>query len=195
LAQGGGVANLVAQSFLASFPNADLVISNAGLSRGDVAHGNFTGNDADVLLPFNNVLFLLQMKGSELHFVMEEALDTMFSNPLYPLTGAYPYAAALKYAVNMTADFGNRLSDLQVKDRETGTWGMLDLSFVYTVVANSFIVEGGDGYLLFGQIKESEETTVGTMDAFLKYAWAQSVLLDPPLDDYSTISYIPPVGY
>jgi hypothetical protein len=193
LAQGGGVGNLVAQSFLAAFPEADLVIENAGMMGGDIARGNFTAFDAEALLPLRIPLVLLQMTGSEIRLVLEMALNSIFSDPRQPRTGAYPYAAALKYAVNMTAEYGNRLSDMQVKERETGTWGSLNASKEYTVVVNSFIVaflvSGGGDSLVSGTIKEQEQTG---SEVFLQYARDQGVLLDPPRDDYSTISYIPP---
>jgi hypothetical protein len=53
--------------------------------------------------------------------------------------------------------------------------------------------EGGDGYFLFAQIKESEVTIVATMDAFLQFAWDKAFCEWIRLfDDYSTISSIPP---
>jgi hypothetical protein len=61
------------------------------------------------------------------------------------------------------------------------------------VVLNSlivaFLVGGGGDYLVFGTIKEQEQTG---SQVFLQYARDQGVLLDLPLDEYSTISYIPP---
>jgi hypothetical protein len=191
--RGGGVTNLVAQACLDRFPNADMAIYNAGNVRGDIVEGNFTFGDLLDLLPYNeNTLILLEMRGSEIKLVLEQALDFVFAKPNEQMTGAYPYAAGLKFAVNVTAEFGNRLSDMQVKEREKGTWESLGSTFVYAVVANSYIARGQDGYLLFDEILEVEDTKMLTSKTFLEYAVAQEVLLDPPLEDYSTISYIPP---
>jgi 2',3'-cyclic-nucleotide 2'-phosphodiesterase (5'-nucleotidase family) len=65
------VANLVAQSYLAAFPEADLVIQHAGTVRGDIAQGNFTAFDAEVLLPLRIRLVLIPMTGSEIQSALE----------------------------------------------------------------------------------------------------------------------------
>jgi hypothetical protein len=189
LEQGGGVTNLVAQACLEHFPNADMAIHNAGRVRDDIVEGNFTVADIGDLLPYET-LILLNMAGSDIKLVLEQALEFVFAKP--KSTGAYPYAAGLKFAVNMTAEFGNRLSDMQVKERVKDTWESLDPSIVYAVVANSYIAGGQDGYWRFGEISKVEESEKTTAEIFLAYAEAQDVLLDPPLEDYSTISYIPP---
>jgi 5'-nucleotidase len=192
MAQGGGVPNLVCQALLDHFPDADLVIMNAGACRGDIVQGKFTGRDVHNLYPFYNTLWLLEMTGMEIKLVLEQALEYIFGDPDDFHTGGYPYAAGMKYAVDMSASFENRLSNMQAKDGATGIWTALDPDTLYTVVANSYIMEGGDNYLLFSEISNVVETTVETTDAFLEYARDQGVLLDPPLDDYSTISYVPP---
>lgn len=192
ITRGGGVANLVAQTFLVSHPDADIAIQNSGGCRGDIRRGDFTGRDAYALLPFNNQLFLLQMTGEELKLVLEEGLHQIYADPDDPVTGAYPYAAGLKFAVNMSKGFGGRLSNIQTKDRSSQVWVPLISTQIYSVVANSFIVEGGDNYTQFSKVQDRKEIENDSTNAFLRYAIEEGVLLDPPEDDYSTISYVPP---
>jgi hypothetical protein len=215
--QGGGATNLVAQACLERFPNAHMVIHSAGMVHDDIVKGTFTYGDLELLLPNNeDKLVLLNMTGSDIELVLEQALDFIEfvqpnapstrayakpkppstgakGKPKEPSTGAYPYAAGLKFAVNMTAEFGKRLSDMQVKEREKDTWKSLDFSDVYAVVANSYIAGGQDGYCFFGEISEKmKDTNRTTSEIFYSYAVAQDELSDPPPEDYSTISYIPP---
>jgi 5'-nucleotidase len=95
--QGGGVCNLVAKAFLASIPNADVVIYNSGACRVDIQSGDYTVNDAVTLLPFSDSLWALQVTGAEIVQVLNEATK----NALFGTRdGAYPYAAGLRYLVD-----------------------------------------------------------------------------------------------
>jgi 5'-nucleotidase len=95
--QGGGVCNLVAKAYLYEVPNADVVILNAGGCRVEINSGNYTVNDATTLLPFSDSLWALQVTGAEIVQVLNEATkNALFGDS----TGAYPYAAGLRYLVD-----------------------------------------------------------------------------------------------
>jgi 5'-nucleotidase len=95
--QGGGVCNLVAKAYLHEIPNADVVILNAGGCRVEINSGNYTVNDATTLLPFSDSLWALQVTGAEIVQVLNEATkNALFGDS----TGAYPYAAGLRYLVD-----------------------------------------------------------------------------------------------
>ena len=51
-----------------------------------------------VFLPFANTLVELTMTGAEIHQVLEEALDYAMSDD--GSTGAYPYAAGLRWPID-----------------------------------------------------------------------------------------------
>lgn len=78
---GGAAANLVALSFLAATPSADIALQNAGGVRGDLAAGDFTMADAFALLPFSNTLVTLNLTGAELVVVLEQGLDRALASP------------------------------------------------------------------------------------------------------------------
>jgi 5'-nucleotidase len=193
LSQGGGVVNLVAQAFLDQYPEgeADIVLLNAGFCRNDILEGAFTGSDADNLFPYrNNRLIRLEMTGMDLKLVLESALEWMVEDPNESHPSAYPYAAGLKFAVDMSDKVFSRLSDMQI--RQSGEWVVYNPAAKYTVLANSFIASGKYGYSRLAEIENAVDTQLETSETFLRYAWEQGTLLDPSLEDYSTISYIPP---
>jgi hypothetical protein len=194
VAQGGGVCNLVAQAFLDQVPTADVAIQNAGACRNDIAAGEFTKNNATLLLPFTNTLLTLQMPGAQIVLLLEQAMDHVWGNNR---TGGYPYCAGLRYDVNATADFMSRVANVEVNKRlrveREDSWRPIDMDQMYTVLANSYIVSNGDSYFALAEVQEEfvVETGKDATETFIDYAIQQGELLDPPRSEYSTRSFLP----
>lgn len=118
--RGSGVMNLVAASRLWNFPSVDISIANAGEIRADVEAGNFTVADTRAMLPWNNTLVIVQIEGRALVTVLERALQRLVDNFLIleaneTLSGGpYPYGAGIRYDVNMTNAFPNRITNVEV---------------------------------------------------------------------------------
>lgn len=193
LSQGGGACNLVAQAFLFQAFTADFAIQNGGGCRSDIDAGNFTVDDAYTMLPFSNTLVTLEMTGSEIELVLEQALENAFVGGS---TGAYPYASGLRYSVDSTAEFGSRLSNLEINPRLEGEWMSIDSDATYTVVANNFIAAGGDGYFAFMDVEDELVTDlfIEYAQAFVDYAESVETLVDLPLELYSTQEFIAEVS-
>ncbi len=192
-ANGSDIGNHVAKAFLTVAPTADIAIQNAGGTRVDVAAGEHTIGDAYSLLPFSNTLWTLDMTGEELRAVLEEALSNTLDNG--GSTGSYPYASGLRFEVDASAAFGDRLSNVEVNPRLAGEWVALDPAGMYTVVTNSFIAAGRDGYETFAPITERGQY----VDLFTEYAqaWVDYVasfggapIGKLPIEEYSTQRYI-----
>ena len=90
------------------------------------------------------------MTGTQIKDVLEEAL--VYTTEESGSTGAYPYAAGLRFDVDYNNGAGNRISGLEVNSRLEADWSLVIPAKTYTVVSNSFIAEGRDGYLVFGNI-------------------------------------------
>jgi 5'-nucleotidase / UDP-sugar diphosphatase len=156
--------------------------------RTDIAAGNFTYEDAYNLLPFSNTLVLLEMNGSDIKLVLEQALESSFTGGS---SGSYPYAAGLRYDVDANGDLGKRISNLEYNIRlAAGEWSAIDLMGIYSVVTNDFIAAGLDGYTVFAAVKDVVDTQTAYAQTFIDYAIDKGTLLDPPLDTYSTKSFI-----
>ncbi|MCD1646723.1 NAD nucleotidase [Marinobacter adhaerens] len=193
--RGGDIANLVAQAFLFLSKNADVSIQNAGGVRTDIAAGNITIGDAYTLLPFANTLVDLTMTGEEIRQVLNEAVD--FAHAPDGSTGAYPYAAGLRWDVDMTRASGERLFNIEVKSRDETQWRPLDDTESLNVVTNSFTAGGRDGYITFGTVSDdgrAVDTFLDYAQSFVDYVLEQGTLSKPAIGEYSTQSYIAPAN-
>jgi hypothetical protein len=105
--------------------------------------------------------------------------------------GSYPFASDLRYDMDYTAMFGSRISNLEINPRVEGEWAPIDLTMTYTVVTNSFIASGRDGYFTFisDDVASSYiDTFIEYGQSFVNYAQDQQTLVELPLSEYSTQS-------
>lgn len=148
LAKGSDAAQAVAESFLAASPRAHFALQNAGGVRVPIPAGPVSMETAFTLLPFTNVIVELDLSGQELLNALEDAasyhLDAQQSS------GSHPYAAGLRWDLNMSLPKGRRFERVQVRNKATGTWQDLDRSQRYVLATNDFIAEGKDGYTALG---------------------------------------------
>ncbi|WP_328190023.1 NAD nucleotidase [Marinobacter sp. OP 3.4] len=188
--RGSDIANVVAQAFLYMSKEADVSIQNGGGVRTDIFAGDITIGDAYTLLPFGNTLTNLDMTGAEIRAVLNEAVDYAHSDS----TGAYPYAAGLRWYVDMSRAAGDRLYDIQYRVRNEGAWMPLEDDTQLKVVSNSFTAEGRDGYVTFGTVSEdgrAEDTFLDYAQSFVDYMLEVGTISKPATDEYSTQNYTP----
>lgn len=192
---GSDISNVVAKAFLSVTPTADIAIQNGGGVRVDVSAGDYTIADAYTLLPFSNTLVTLQMTGEEIATVLEEALANTLDNG--GSSGSYPYASGLRYNIDASRTFGNRVSNVEINPRVAGTWTAIDPAAYYTVVTNDFIASGRDGYDTFGLVYDTgdfintyTEYAQGFIDYVEQLASQGFALEKLPVEEYSTQQYI-----
>lgn len=166
---GSDIAPIVAKSFYDLSNLADACIQNAGGVRVAIEEGEITMGDAYTLLPFANTLFEIEMTGAEVKQVLEDAVEEAIygGEDKVKSTGAFPYAYALRYDVETNTTKNSRVMNLEIKDRTTGTWSMMNHNKMYTIVTNSYIASGKDGYATFKTVQDERGKGV---DTFLDYA-------------------------
>lgn len=150
LARGSDAAQVVAEAFLAGSLAADVAIQNAGGVRIAVLAGTLSMNTAFTLLPFTNVLVELPMTGQQVVDVLEDAVANHLDAG--QSSGSHPYAAGLRWHLDMSQPRGQRFSNVQVRNRSSGAWSAIDPTRSYTVATNDFIASGRDGYTTFGTV-------------------------------------------
>jgi 5'-nucleotidase len=196
---GGGACDLVAQAFLDQVPMADIAIQNSGSCVSDIAKGDFTIKDGMELLPKTHTLVMLEMTGQAVVLLLEQALSGVWGGSKcggYSYSGTYPYSAGLRYRVNATAKYMHRVTNVEVNERlDQTSWRSIEWDEVYTVVANSYIASGGDGYWVFARVPKELVINTGkdATETFAEYASEHTILFDPSEDEYSTQEFIPPV--
>ena len=148
LAKGSDAAQLVAEAFLAASRRGDFSLQNAGGVRVPLAAGEVTFNTAATMLPFTNVLVELDITGAEVMAALEDAVNNHME--LGGSDGGHPYAAGLRWDLDMSQSKGSRFSNLEV--RSGGNWVALEPTQTYVMVTNDFIAEGRDGYDALGLV-------------------------------------------
>jgi 5'-nucleotidase / UDP-sugar diphosphatase len=195
LARGSDAAQAVAEAFLAGSLAADVAVQNAGGVRIAIPAGPLSMNTAFTLLPFTNVLVELRLNGQQVVDALEDAvanhLDAAQSS------GSHPYAAGLRWSLDMSQPRGARFSNVQVRNKVTGVWGPIEPMRHYTVVTNDFIASGRDGYTTFGSVFQSGNYVNNYLlytQTFVDYVIARGTVNRPAAADYSHQSVITASG-
>ena len=180
--RGSDISMVVAHAFREMAKASDIAIQNGGGVRTDIAKGDLTMGDAYKLLPFANTLVEMQMTGAEIKTVLEEALDYA----LQPdgSDGAYPYAAGLRWHLDISKPMGERLSGMEFKGRDDNSWMPLGMNTSYTLVTNNYVAGGRDGYLSFKTVKNDGRY----VDTYLDYAQSFVDLCGRARHDHKTAS-------
>ena len=161
---GSYAAFVVSQAFRDTNPAIDVAIQNAGGVRTEFLSGAFTVGDAIAALPFSNTIVMLDMSGASIVKVLNQAAHYALNTGS---TGAFPYAAGLRYDVDLKGAEDAVILNVEVQERATGAWGPIDPERVYTVATNSFTALGRDNYLEFAAVREANPA--GFEDTYINY--------------------------
>ena len=195
LARGSDAAQVVAEAFLTASKRADFALQNAGGVRIALPVGTLSMNTAFTILPFTNVLVEMNLTGAQVVAALEDAtanhLDNAQSN------GSHPYAAGLRWNLDMSKAKGQRFSNVQVKNKTTGAWSAIDPAKTYVLVTNDFIAAGQDGYATLGTVYKTGayvNTYLLYTQSFVDYVKAKGTIARPAAGDYSHQQVITKAG-
>lgn len=139
-------------------------VQNGGGIRADIQKGPVTLRNLFNVMPFDNRLIRLRMKGRDVREVFDHAVG-------HRRTGQVS-GASVEYA--LAEPPGRRILRAEVGGRP------LDETGDYSVVALDFIVAGGDHYASFARAEETSATGLLARDALLNCAKRQGVIAPPP---------------
>ena len=114
-------------------------ITNGGGLRVPVAAGNITMGNMYEVMPFDNTLVKMELKGSDLKKVIENGIGNEEIG--------WVQVGGVKVYYNEKAEFGNRITAMFLED---GT--PVEMDKTYSVVTNDFMFTGGDKYDFKGAI-------------------------------------------
>ncbi|MFW7343514.1 5'-nucleotidase C-terminal domain-containing protein [Pollutimonas sp. H1-120] len=193
---GGDIQQIVAESLLRqgkAFFDADLSIQNGGGVRIDVPEGPITVKDVYSIMPFSNTLVLLRATGAQIKAALEDAMAAVLS--LRPATGAYPYAAGLRWTLDARRPKGQRFLNMEVRTAH-GRYIPFDMNKIYNVATTNFLADGQDHYTAFKRIKHEHRLDVELDQAealleYLQHFTAMGKQLKRlPTEHYSTQAFI-----
>jgi 5'-nucleotidase / UDP-sugar diphosphatase len=107
----------------------------------------------------------LEMTGAEIVAALEDGVSNWAdpaANGFVGSDGSHPYAAGLRWNLNLDAPKGQRFSAVEVRDRASGKWSPIDLGRQYVLVTNDFIASGRDGYATLGKVWADKRRSVDT---------------------------------
>ena len=204
VALGGTMQQAVVDAHLAAAGNgADFAVMNAGAVRGEIPGGRgVTAGDVRTALPFrDDTVVVLEVTGEGLGRMIGNAVAwTAREVPLDELySGAYPYAAGVRYGADPLGGGDGEggaafVTDVQI--RVDGEWTPLSgelLDGTYRVVTSSYVAGGGDGYLEGVDVLSSVDTGRGFTDEVVEYLRSTGGEWTPPgPDEMSTVSFVVP---
>ncbi len=133
--------------------SADISFQNSGGIRTDINKGPITMELVYTLLPFDNVLVVMELTGEQVLKLLEQSAK---------LEKGILQQSGLKVKYDMTKSVGQRVVEVFVGDKP------LELDKIYKVVTNDFLAAGGDNFITF---KEGKNLVYGDMlrDVFVEY--------------------------
>lgn len=150
--------------------DADIAITNGGGVRAPLMAGTITVGDMYTILPFDNTLVTMEMKGSDLIKVLEHGIE--------PDNFGWGQHAGVKLWYTPGATRGKKITSVRLAD---GT--KLENDKYYTVVTNDFMAVGGDSYD-FSTAKNVVDTNLVIRDEMANY-WRENGI--EPITDLSTL--------
>jgi 5'-nucleotidase len=141
------LGNLIADSQRAAM-RADFAFMNPGGIRADIDAKEVTWGNLYVVQPFNNSLIKMNVTGKQIRDVLNQQWQANTTRMLQ--------ISGLTYTWDSNQPPGKKVINIQLPD---GT--ELDPDKSYTVVANGFLADGGDGFTVF---REGTDRETGPID-------------------------------
>lgn len=118
----------------------EIALINAGMVRNSIPAGPVTLKRIMEVLPFDSTLTSFHVTGAQLKSVLENSVSRLPQS-----AGRFLQVSGLIVSFDSTAPTGSRITNILVNGAP------LDPARLYSVTADHFIAEGGDGYSIFLQ--------------------------------------------
>ena len=153
----------------------DFAITNGGGIRASIDKGKVTQNDIITVLPFGNLISQIKVKGSDVKKAFEHSLSapTESKNGKPQLTangGFLQVSKSIRIGFDMDKKSGDRVTDIQIINHDTGKFEKLDPNKTYYVATNDFTANKGDGYDMFGGKREESASLDEVVAQYIKNA-------------------------
>ncbi len=172
--------------------NVDAAIVNGGGIRASIPEGTVTLGSISRAVPYNNVLYVMTLKGRDLLELIEAATC---ATPR--AIGAFPQVAGMKYTVDTRVPYengrqypastyfapknlGSRVTIAEVGGKP------FDMDATYRVVTVEFVVRGGDAYGHCVEPGAITSTSIGYVDKDAIQNYLKEALAGKVPDSYRT---------
>ncbi|RXI56565.1 LysM peptidoglycan-binding domain-containing protein [Clostridium tetani] len=139
---------------MAKTTKSQIAITNGGGLRCPINKGDITVGILYQLMPFDNTLVTMEVKGSDIKKIVENGIGNE--------SIGWAAISGLKVKYDLKQPFGNRIHDIKLSDGKE-----IDMNKYYTLVTNDFMSEGGDNFD-FTSAKNKVDTNLPIRDALIK---------------------------
>ncbi len=148
---------------------AQFAIVNSGGIRSPIAKGTITKKDIYSCVPYDNSVFLLTMKGTD----VLELFNTI--GKIKQGKGGFPQVSS---GISFVIDAGSeKVSDILINGKAVDPEGL------YIIATNSFLAGGGDGYSVFKNAEKRYDTSVFQRDVLIEYIQSFGKPVEPKTYD------------
>ena len=158
------LGNYIADT-MREFTGADIALINAGSIRSSIMQGAVTLEDIFKMMPYENQLLTLKIKGAELLEALERAVKSTREEE----DGGFLHISGLKLLIQGTLLKSAEFDGTPIKKKKD-----------YTLVLTDFMAGGGDGYEIFKN-KASSPTGMGLRDCLINNL-RKNKILNPRTD-------------
>ena len=151
------LGDIVADSMLwfTRHSGVDFAIQNGGGIRTDLPKGPITRGLIHEILPFDNSVVVLTMKGSGVLSLFD------YIATIYMGRGAFPQVSeGLRFTINYAA---GKCEDILINGKP------VDPDRMYKIATNSYLANGGDGYKVFLKAIDRFDSSMFQRDVFIEY--------------------------
>jgi len=150
------LGNLVADA-MRTISGADIALTNGGGLRADLRPGDLTKLDMNAVLPFGNVLVVLEVTPADIFAIMELGISR-----LPEMSGGFPQISGMDVQFVMSREPLDRITSITI---DGNVLNRNDNTTKFTLVTNNFIAAGGDGYTMLPDLSRVSE--LGSLDDVL----------------------------
>ena len=151
----------------------DFVFHNGGNIRAELPRGKLTREQILTVLPFENYLYIVSLKGDEIQALFDFIATIPQGN------GAFPqFSKEVRYTLDVP---NKKISDLTIGGVP------VDPNRTYRFCTNDHILGGGDGYTVLTRAKDPYNTSLLLSYVVIEYINSQNGIITPSTDGRMTI--------
>jgi 5'-nucleotidase/UDP-sugar diphosphatase len=148
--------------------NIDFAFHNGGNIRAELPKGPLTREQILTVLPFENYLFIVSLRGSEI----QELFNFIATIPQG--AGGFPqFSREVRYTIDIP---NNRISNLTIGG------AAVDPNKIYRFCTNDYLLGGGDGYTVLTRSLDPLNTSLLLSYVVIEYIASQNGVITPALD-------------
>ncbi len=153
-----------AMKFITKSQGVDFAINNGGGIRADLPAGDITKKSIYTVLPFDNSVTVLKLKGTDVQALFDFIATTQGK-------GAFPQVSnGVSYTINLAT---GKCENVLIGGAP------ISPEKIYTIATNSFMATGGDGYVMFKNALSTYETSLFQRDALIDYIKSLGAEVEP----------------